>query len=153
MDGRVLRTGHVTAFGVARVSGVSRIMSFREISLRGPFRLKGFTQVSDNSFTSLQHPNDLTYRLNRQKLLNELLKMSPQQLDLQIQYQMRQQAPKDESNGALTKSIIGEMYNAPYVPESVKGILDSTSGTTGNVLIRQDLEAPMYAYAYCALAE
>lgn len=100
--------------------------------------------MSDN-FTSLQHPADATYRYNRSRLVNELLRMSPQQLDMQLQYQMRQPAPKDETGGELTTKLMGELYNAPYLPNSVKSILDSTGGTTGNVLIRQDLEAPMYS--------
>lgn len=105
--------------------------------------------MSDNSFTSLQHPTDATYRYNRSRLVNELLRMSPQQLDMQLQYQMRQPAPKDETGGDLTTKLMGELYNAPYLPNSIKGILDSTGGTTGSVLIRQDLEAPMYALFVC----
>ena len=101
--------------------------------------------MSDNSFTALQHPTDIGYRMNRARLVSELVKMSPQQLDMQIQYQFRQPAPQDTSGGDLTKKIVGELYNAPYVPNSLKSVLDSTGGTTGNILIRQDLEAPMYA--------
>lgn len=97
-----------------------------------------------DNFTSVQNPNDITYRINRQRLVKELTKLSTNELDQMIQYQMRQPAPMDE-NGSVTKSIMGEVYNAPYTPASLKGILDSTGGTTGNVLIRQDLEAPMYA--------
>lgn len=102
--------------------------------------------MSDNSFTTLQHPSDIGYRMNRARLVSELVKMSPQQLDMQIQYQFRQPAPRDES-GELTQKIVGELYNSPYVPNSLKSVLDSTGGTTGSVLIRQDLEAPRHTWA------
>lgn len=98
--------------------------------------------MSDNSFTALQHPSDIGYRMNRARLVSELVKMSPQQLDMQLQYQFRQPAPVDETGGALTQKIVGELYNTPYIPNSLKSVLDSTGGTTGSVLIRQDLEAP-----------
>ena len=39
-----------------------------------------------------------------------------------------------------TRGILNDMYNDPMLPAEVKGILDSTSGTTGSVLIRQDLD-------------
>lgn len=83
-----------------------------------------------DTFTSVQNPNDITYRFNRSRLVKELTKLSVAELDQMIQYQMRQPAPTDE-NGTVTKSIMGEMYNAPYTPASLKGILDSTNGTTG----------------------
>lgn len=69
--------------------------------------------------------------MNRQRLVNELCKMSVNQLDMQLQYQMRQKPAVDESGADLTKRIVGEMYNAPYTPTALKGILDSTGGTTG----------------------
>ena len=109
------------------------------------------------TFTEVQNPNDITYRMNRANLVRELCKMSVNQLDMQIQYLSRQAPPRDES-GEVTKSVINELKNAPYIPNAIKagGILDSggayvsgatTSGnTSGGVLIRQDLEAPMYAY-------
>lgn len=96
-----------------------------------------------DTFTEFQHPNDATYQIKRDKMVGELLKMNPVQLDRQLQYMMRQAPPKDDSG--MTKELLREMRNAPFAPDAVKGILDSTSGTTGNVLIRQDLEPTLYA--------
>lgn len=90
----------------------------------------------------VQNPNDISYRMNRQRMIQELCKLSVNQLDMQIQYQMRQKPSADASAFETTKSIVGDIYSAPYTPSSVKGLLDSTGGTTGNVLVRQDLEAP-----------
>lgn len=68
--------------------------------------------------------------------------MSEQDLDRQLRYMLQETPNHDESN--LTSKIIGEIYSQPFTPRAMKGILDSTSGTTGNVLIRQDLEPTLY---------
>ncbi len=57
---------------------------------------------------------------------------------------MQQDTPIRDDHSMVGK-IIGEMYSEPMLPNATKGILDSTSGTTGNVLIRQDLEPVLYA--------
>jgi hypothetical protein len=104
-----------------------------------------------NTFTAVQHPLDPKYRLDRRRLINELLQMDEKTLDLQLQYQMRQKPPLD-NQFELTKRIVGEIYNSSFVPDNIKSILDTTGATTGNVLIRQDLEAPMYALDNRAIA-
>lgn len=98
------------------------------------------------TFTEVAHPGDLTYQLRRQKQIDELLTLSSQQLDRRLRYQLAQpvnEAIRDESN--VSKDVVREIANAQYVPASVKGLLDSTSATTGNLLIRQDLEPTLYA--------
>lgn len=80
---------------------------------------------------TVQNPNDISYRMNRQRMISELCKLSVNQLDMQIQYQMRQKPQTDGSAVDATKSIVGDIYTAPYTPASVKGLLDSTGGTTG----------------------
>lgn len=95
------------------------------------------------TFTNVRHPHDVTYQMARRAQVDELLKMSTPQLDRQLRWMCQQKPPRDDH--AMVGKIMGEMYNAPYVPNAVKGILDSTSGTTGNVLIRQDLEPTLYA--------
>jgi hypothetical protein len=100
--------------------------------------------VADNSFTGVAYPHDPAYKLRRGKMIDSLLQMSPQQLDRQLSYMMKQPAPRDDS-GEITRRVMGELYTAPYIPPQIKGILDSSSGTTGNVLIRQDLEPTLYA--------
>ncbi|OLE94889.1 MAG: hypothetical protein AUI84_07055 [Delftia sp. 13_1_40CM_3_66_6] len=49
---------------------------------------------------------------------------------------------RDEGN--MTSKILGEMQTSPMVPASVKGILDTTGSTTGNALLRQDLEPILF---------
>lgn len=83
------------------------------------------------NFTSVQHPGDITYRMNRQRLVNELLKMSVNQLDMQLQYQMRQKPTASEEDVDLSRKMLNEMMTAPYAPSTLKGILDTTGGTTG----------------------
>lgn len=90
------------------------------------------------SFTSVAHPQDMTYQMRRQAQIDELLKLSPSQLDKRLNWQMNTQNIRDDHE--LSKKSLNEMLHAPYMPTHLqKGILDSTSGTTGNVLIRQDL--------------
>src|SRR2546429_8982361 len=47
--------------------------------------------------------------------------------------------------GGMTSKILGEMQTSPMVPAGVKGILDTTGSTTGNALLRQDLEPILHA--------
>jgi len=69
--------------------------------------------------------------------------MNEQDLDRQLRYMLQESPNRDE--GGMTSRIIGEIYKQPFTPRAMKGILDSSSGTTGNVLIRQDLEPVLYA--------
>lgn len=96
------------------------------------------------NFTSVSHPQDMTYQMRRQAQIDELLKLSPAQLDKRLNWQMNTQNIRDDHE--YSKKSLNEMLHAPYMPTHLqKGILDSTSGTTGNVLIRQDLEPTLYA--------
>lgn len=96
-----------------------------------------------NTFTTVAHPLDLKYQMDRRRQIDECLKMSEQELDRQVRYLMQTAPIRDDHS--MRSKIFGEMYNRPDMPRAVKGILDSTSGTTGNVLIRQDLEPTLYA--------
>lgn len=94
-----------------------------------------------DTFTTVEHPHDLAYQLKRDMMVEQLMQLTPQQLDRRLRHQMAQ--PLRDDNG-VTKQVMSELRTAPYVPPNVKGILDSTSGTTGSVLIRQDLEPTLY---------
>ena len=97
-----------------------------------------------NTFAEVYHPRDPVYALRREKQIHELMKLTPQQLKRQLDYLKNQMPPRDDHE--YSKKALTELFNSPMVPHQVrKGILDSTSGTTGNVLIRQDLEATIYA--------
>lgn len=97
-----------------------------------------------DTITELRHPSDPQYGVNRQRQIKELMTLSTSQLKRQIKYLFSQaEPPRDDHE--VTKSFLGEMQYNPAIPNKLrKSILDSTSGTTGNVLIRQDLEAPLY---------
>lgn len=96
------------------------------------------------TLTEVYHPKDPVYALRREKQIHELMKLTPAQLKRQLDYLKDQPPPRDEHE--YSKKALGELFNSPMVPRNVrKGILDSTSGTTGNVLIRQDLETVIYA--------
>ncbi len=94
--------------------------------------------------TEAANPRDPIYQIKRQRQIAELLKLSPAQLRQQLKYLMSQPAPRHD--GTVAKNAIGELRTSPTIPTVLKGILDSTSGTTGNVLIRQDLEPTLYTY-------
>jgi hypothetical protein len=96
-----------------------------------------------NAFSTVAHPQDPTFLRRRQEQIDELLQLTPTQLDRQLKYMLQSQPIRDDHE--MVKKIAGEMYTAPYIPQGVKGILDSTGGTTGSVLIRQDLEPTLYA--------
>lgn len=97
------------------------------------------------TFTEVAHPNDATYQLRRQKIVDDLLRMNSAQLDRQLRLMLQQPPQARDDSGETTKNILRELRTASFVPDTLKGILDSTSGTTGNVLIRQDLEPTLYA--------
>ncbi len=95
-----------------------------------------------DTVTTVEHPHDLAYLAKRDMMLEQLYRLTPQQLDRKLRYEMAQPFRDDHQ---VSRRVVQEMHSAPYVPSSVKGILDSTSGTTGSVLIRQDLEPTLYA--------
>ncbi len=97
----------------------------------------------DTAFTNVLHPTDLKYQRDRRRQIDECLKMNEQDLDRQLRYMLQETPNRDESG--MTSKIIGEIYAQPFTPRAMKGILDSTSGTTGSVLIRQDLEPVLYS--------
>lgn len=99
--------------------------------------------ISTASFAKVTHPHDALYRQKRQEYVDELLLLSERKLGQMLSNLANMPAIKDEDK--VSQQIIGELYNQPGLPQQVKGILDSTSGTTGNVLIRQDLEPIIYA--------
>lgn len=101
--------------------------------------------MPDNTFTNVADPRDATYAIQRQMQVDEMLKLTPQQLDRRLNWQLNSpDAIKDEHG--LTNKYLGDIVNNPSTPVSLrKSILDTTGGTTGNVLIRQDLEPTLYA--------
>src|ERR1700738_4499574 len=89
------------------------------------------------TFTKTYNPMDTTYKANRRKIIKELSTQSTTALKEQLDFLASQPPPRDDDGVAQS------MYHnirTLEVPRRVKGILDSTSGTTGSVLIRQDLE-------------
>lgn len=87
----------------------------------------------------------MTYQIDRQNQIDELLKLTPQQLDRRLNWQINSPNKIRDDHNVSQKSI-NDMVSSPMVPAGVrKSILDSTSGTTGNTLIRQDLEPTLYA--------
>lgn len=70
-------------------------------------------------------------------ILRELSTQSDAALKQQLDYLEQQPPPTDEQDVAVN---MFHRIQTLRVPRRVKGILDSTSGTTGSVIIRQDLE-------------
>jgi hypothetical protein len=101
--------------------------------------------MSDQTFTTVADPRDATYSIRRQQQIDELLKLNIQQLDRRLNFMLNStEAIRDDHN--ISQKYMGEMIKGASTPDLLrKGILDSTSGTTGNVLIRQDLEPILYA--------
>jgi hypothetical protein len=93
------------------------------------------------TFTSAHDPRDRTYQANRRKIIKELSTQSERALCDQLDFLASQSPPRDES-GVATQMF--HNIRGLGVPERVKGILDATSGTTGSVLIRQDLEPVLH---------
>jgi hypothetical protein len=92
----------------------------------------------------MKHVNDAAYTKQREGLLKDLRGMNQQQLQQKLYHDMNSPHPEvDASHYDLTRKMVGELRSNPYVPDEVKAILDSTSGTTGQQLIRQDLEATL----------
>lgn len=96
------------------------------------------------TFVNVANPQDLTYQVQRQEQLDELLKMNPTQLERRLNWQLNSTPLRDEQG--VSKHVLQDIVNAPYTPVGLKkSILDSTGTTTGNVLIRQDLEPTLYS--------
>lgn len=87
-------------------------------------------------------PSDRQYKSNRQYMLKELFKQSDRELKDQIDFLASQPPPVDDE-GVAVKMF--HNIRTLDMPNRVKSILDSTSGTTGSVLIRQDLEPILYS--------
>lgn len=96
-----------------------------------------------DTFTTVANPNDITYQMQRQQQIDELMKLNIQQLDRRLNWQLQSDALRDDHNQSAR--TIGDIVNNPSTPVGLrKSILDSTGTTTGNVLIRQDLEPTLY---------
>jgi hypothetical protein len=104
----------------------------------------GWRETLD-SFTQVMHPHDHQYVLKRRQMLDAQAHLSEIALDRQIQYLMSSPAPA-EQNENVWKRLNADLRTMPFVPDSAKAILDSTGGGTsgGSVMIRQDLEVPLY---------
>src|SRR5579883_2633584 len=97
------------------------------------------------TLTEVQHPHSEEYQWARKRIIKDLMGMSKKDVGEMLAYMASkkpQDAISDENN--MSSKIAGEIYNLQFAPPEVKGILDSTGGTTGNVLIRQDLEPLIY---------
>lgn len=99
---------------------------------------------SDRGFTSVQHPANQKYSMDRRRQINECLKMTEPELKELFKHMATQETPIRDDESMISK-IIGEMYNMPFIPAATKSILDSTNTTTGNVLLRQDLEPILHS--------
>lgn len=95
-----------------------------------------------DSVTKSYDPSDRQYKSNRQYMLKELFKQSDRELKDQIDFLASQPPPTDDE-GVAVKMF--HNIRTLDMPDRVKSILDSTSGTTGSVLIRQDLEPILYS--------
>lgn len=97
------------------------------------------------------HPRDPQYQLKRSSLVSEYLRtMTPIEIEQNLVYQASQPVPKEKraEQQELTRSVLGDILSTGIGDQLVrKSILDSTGGGTsgGSVLVRQDLEAPLYA--------
>jgi hypothetical protein len=98
------------------------------------------------NFSNVTDPRDATYAIQRQQQIDELLKLSPQQLDRRLSWQMSSSDTIKDEHGISTK-YMNDIVNGQSTPVSLrKSILDSTTGgTNGGYLIRQDLEPTLYA--------
>lgn len=98
-----------------------------------------------DTFTNVLDPRDATYAIQRQQQIDELLKLNTNQLDRRLNWMLNSNENIRDDH-KLSQKFMGDVLSNPSTPEILrKGVLDSTSGTTGNVLIRQDLEPILYA--------
>jgi hypothetical protein len=96
----------------------------------------------------IKHPADPAYAKMRDGLLREVKSLTHFEAKGKLHYEMNQpNIEPTDSELDLSRKMLGELRaraNGNMVPDDVKAILDSTSGTTGNVLIRQDLEPVLH---------
>lgn len=93
----------------------------------------------------LKHPSDEAYRQYRDGMQKQLRSLTSQEAQQKLDYELRSAAPEvTDTQRDLSRKILGELRGSPYIPDEAKAILDSTGGTTGSVLIRQDLEPVLY---------
>lgn len=90
-----------------------------------------------STFTKTFNPLDPQYKAYRRHIMKELASQPEAALKEQLDYLASQPPPSDDSGVAT--SMFHNIRTLP-MPTRVKSILDSTSGTTGSVIIRQDLE-------------
>jgi hypothetical protein len=105
------------------------------------------TNVTPAILDRLQHPHDLSYQLMRQIAIDDLVALDDRKLDRLQRFQMAQQAPADDSERTVTKSVLNELVNSQYVPPLVKHILGTGAGSglnDGSLLTRQGLEPILY---------
>jgi hypothetical protein len=103
------------------------------------------------AITDTLHPRDPQYQLKRSSLVNEYLRtMTPLEIEQNLIHMASQPVTREKrtEQQELTKNVLGDILSTGIGGELVrKSILDSTGGGTsgGSVLVRQDLEAPLYA--------
>jgi len=97
-----------------------------------------------NTFTAVQHPTSSKYAQDRQRQINECLKMTEPELKQLLKHTIHNDQPINDDSD-MTQKILGEMRTQPFIPAATKDILDSTNTTTGNVLLRQDLEPILHS--------
>ena len=105
------------------------------------------------SAPALADPRDVTYQLRKRQQTMDILKefRTEQALKDLLKAKQQQAAPRDDTNGELTRQLLGEALGAlgPTVsPDIQRNVLGSASGTgltDGSPLIRQDLEPVVLA--------
>lgn len=100
------------------------------------------------TFTQAYHPSDPQYAIKRQRQLKELSSLSTPQLKRMVQSMLMNPMPEEakEQNTQVAKSFVSQLHDGAMHPALRRSILDSTGGGTsgGSVMIRQDLEVPLY---------
>jgi hypothetical protein len=94
--------------------------------------------------SSLSHPNDAAWQMQKRSIMLQLLKDFPTEQGLRdvLRHAQQRPAPRDETGGTLTRQIMGDMDGA-FTPPYVRNLLGTGAGTgltDGSALIRQDLE-------------
>src|SRR5579859_2883678 len=94
---------------------------------------------------AIHHPESREYTMTRAGMLDAAKGLKPHELEAKLRYEMQQPRPTaTQDQFDLTQRMLGEMRGSRMIPDAVKAILDSTNTTTGNALIRQDLEPLLY---------
>ncbi len=100
------------------------------------------------TFTQAYHPSDPQYMIKRQRQLKELSSLSTAQLKRMVNSMLTNPLPEEakEQNTQVAKQFVGQLHDGALHPALRRSILDSTGGGTsgGSVMIRQDLEVPLY---------